>query len=312
MLIAVGVYKGRCGRPADGVARLARAAGGEGEIRELRAAGCDDEIRHALLRTSAPDDGRRRRADQLQPMDVDTTVDVSRGEVQLRSAVAEGDRIEARVQASVHELPRRLADVRRDPDRCPAPTSQHKPKRESRRVVGDALVRRAADGRDVGEPSAGRMALSSARPPSPTNTIDLPIGLPHENALGSRPGGRDGASPSPFTSSRARSARSPRGPQANGPASRTRKRQLTRPVRGSSAHARPSATNDAVASARTTCAAHPAGSVAPEVSFAFSDSCSSPTEHAAGTRTAATRQALPTTRPQYRPPSPESPLRVWT
>ena len=100
-------------------------------------------------------------------------------------------------------------------------------------------------------PPAG-CALSSARPPLPTKTIDFPIGRPHEDALGStRPGGRVGALPSPFTSRCASSARSPRGPHANGPAFRTAKRHVTRPVAGSSAHARPSATNDAVASART-------------------------------------------------------------
>ena len=45
-----------------------------------------DEIGHAFLRTPAPDDGRGRRTDELQTVDVDATVGVARGEVELRAA----------------------------------------------------------------------------------------------------------------------------------------------------------------------------------------------------------------------------------
>ena len=63
------------------------------------------------------------------------------------------------MQSSAHELSRRLADVRGDPDRRAPAAPQHEREREPGRVVDDVLVRRSAHWRDVREPTAGRVRL---------------------------------------------------------------------------------------------------------------------------------------------------------
>src|SRR5437867_642822 len=80
------------------------------------------------------------------------------------------------------------------------------------------------------------------------NTTASPIGCPHPNVAGPVSiGGRFGASADrPRTRKPPRSTRSPCGPHANGPGSRTGKRQLSVSVAGSSAQARPEDTNATV------------------------------------------------------------------
>ena len=249
-----------------------------------------------FFRTAPPDDRRGRCADELQTVDVDATVDVPRSEVELRPAVAERDRVEAGVQSSVHELPRCLADVRGHPDRRTSATAQHEREGEPGRVVDDALVRRSAHGRDVREPPAGGMRLeqrAAAFADEDDRLPDRPAPRGRARVDASRRTGRRVAEPLHLEVGEQRAV------AARTPGERARilhaEETWTRPVAGSSAHARPSATNEAVASASRVPIGTSWGSGAPDASCACFDTSASPTEHAASTSRTAARQALPIT-----------------
>src|SRR6185436_1985983 len=92
------------------------------------------------------------------------------------------------------------------------------------------------------------MKRFSGSPAAPANTTARPIGCPQSNVAGAAAiPGRSGASAlSPRTRNPPRRTRSPCGPHANGPGSRTGNRQLSVSVVGSSAQARPPDTNATV------------------------------------------------------------------
>src|SRR5436189_2754546 len=92
------------------------------------------------------------------------------------------------------------------------------------------------------------MERFSGAPAAPASTTARPIGCPQSNVPGSAAiPGRSGESAfSPRTRNPPRSTRSPCGPHANGPGSRTGNRQLSVSVVGSSAQARPPDTNATV------------------------------------------------------------------
>src|SRR4029450_9236600 len=96
-------------------------------------------------------------------------------------------------------------------------------------------------------PFWSRYRLSSWVPSSETNATAVPTGCPHAEGPGwtSRGGWRVWP-PIASMCSPPRRTRSPRGPQVKGPGSVTWNRHVSAPLEGSSAHARPSATNATV------------------------------------------------------------------
>src|SRR5947208_1561339 len=106
-------------------------------------------------------------------------------------------------------------------------------------------------------------------PEPDANTTARPIGWPQPNVVARASiGGRSGASAlRPRTRKPPRSTRSPCGPHANGPGSRTANRHETASVVGSSAQARPAETNATVCEAAAPFG-HPLGSGEPSARIA--------------------------------------------
>src|SRR6266540_5226320 len=128
-------------------------------------------------------------------------------------------------------------------------------------------VFRSGEMSSTGFPS--RCAFSRPVPSPETRTIDLPVGRPHEvGPLCRLVGGRVRAPGRPFTSKSPTSARSPRGPHANGPGFCTSNKQVSRLPSELSAHAWPPLTKVAVSDPFGLPRVQTGGSGAPEASRA--------------------------------------------